>query len=519
MILCNSLQATKGIVMGKRMYWGLIAIMAGQLAMANPELASALKQTAAPSHEYVRTPSRYIFKKLSDAAHRSGQPALSSFTIKNELAGSGDVKVSINLNGMTLFEAIQAVAEASGAGAEFQDKCVVLKNPDDVVALAEMEEAAPEPIAWKPEVKEKSATKRTEDVAPRISFSDVSHALVFVENGDSRGSGFIAEMDGVNYVFSNQHNFLGAKRINLKTMNGTYLKPVSFEYSRTHDIVRLRLAPEDVEELTVLKINFGSPLIHDEIVIYGNSAGGGVATELEGEVIGVGPADIEITAKMVPGNSGSPILNHDAEVVGVATYATLGQDFQKGSAYEKAFKGTRFNKVRRYGIRVPDAGWISDSMVFYLRQTYQLADMKTYILAVYTLHQYWQGNSAHAAMATRMITAYGGIAHSGEPPFDFKTKEWEDMLRKVVRIFKMNHEDLSDSNGNLSSGQGTDAVERLKRILREGVEQVQVSAEKTHWKSNLLKQEARGIKEMADEIINQIEESRNPYGNTNRRNR
>lgn len=502
--------------MNKRIVLGIIGVLAAQAAWSGQELALALKNTAAPDQEFIRTPAKYIFKKLSDSANLSGDPALASFTINNELASSGEVKVSIDLANMNLFDALNAVAKASGSGVEFQQNIVVLKDPSEVEAFVfEDASATPEPVEHVTK-EEKDTPKRTRrKLEPNISFADVSHALVFVENGDGRGSGFIAEMDGVYYVFSNQHNFLGAKKVNLKTMNGTYLKPTSFEYSRTHDLVRLRLESEDIDGLSTLKLNFDTPPIHEEIVIYGNSAGGGVATELEGEIIGVGPADIEITAKMVPGNSGSPILNQQAEVIGVATYATLGRKFEKGSAYDKMFKGTRFSKVRRYGIRIPQQGWISDSMTFYLRQTYQLEDMKTYILAIYALQQYWTGNAEYNSLVNRMFSTYASIAHEGNPPFEFKMKNWEERLREVVRSFKLNHEDLMSQSGKRSTRQGDD-VERLKRILSTGVEEVKSTADTTHWKSNLLKHDAHELKLIADEIIHQISNIKNPYGKKRR---
>lgn len=492
--------------------------MTVQIAWTGQELALALKQTPAPDQEFIRTPAKYIFKKLADTAGQSGDLALSSFRIDNELTGSGDVRVSINLANMDLFEAIQAVAKAAGAGVEFQTSHVVLKDPSGVEPFVLKEKPAAEPIHEAP-ASDNESKKQAEEELPGISFSDVSHALVFVENGNGRGSGFIGKMDGATYVFSNQHNFLGAKRIRLRAMNGNSLKPNSFEYSRTHDLVRMRLEPEDIEGLSTLKLSFDIPLIHDEILIYGNSAGGGVATELEGEILGVGPADIEITAKMVPGNSGSPILNNRAEVVGVATYATLGREFEKGSAYEKMFKGTRFSKVRRYGIRIPEKGWINDSMGAYLRQTYLLEDMKTYLIATYALQQYWIGNSDYNGLVSRMFSSYASISHKGDPPFEFKKKEMEEQLKRVVRSFKMTHEDFQGTNYKTFSSSQEDGATRIKRLLSDGVKDVVNSVDGMYWKSNLLKIEARMIKEMADEIINQIGNTKNPYSSGHKQRR
>jgi hypothetical protein len=222
---------------------------------------------------------------------------------------------------------------------------------------------------------------------------------------------------------------------------------------------------------------------------------------------------------MVPGNSGSPIINHEAEVVGVATYATLGRKFEKGSAYEKMFKGTRFGKVRRYGIRIPEKGWVNDSMSSYLKQTYRLEDMKTYVMAIYALFQYWQGDSSYAAFVNRMFSAYGGIGRNAKAPFEFKEKELEELLRKTVRTFKMNHEDLTERAVRMSEADREIEMDRIKRLLIKGVEDVKTAADKTYWKSNLLKQDARAVREMSEEIINQIETGSDPYSKKRSRRR
>ncbi|MDF7826462.1 serine protease [Pontiellaceae bacterium B12227] len=499
--------------MRKQILTGLTGWMLALSAMASQELALALKDTPAPDQEYVRTPAKYIFQKLSNTAHRSGNPALSSFKIDIELAGCDNVKVSINLADLTLLEALQEVAKSTGAGIEFGERHITLKDPSLTTELV-LEEPAEEPVLADTTTEEPDR-KRSRKDEPEVAFSDVSHAIIFVENGDGRGSAFIAEMDGKTYVFSNQHNFLGAKRIIMRTMRGTILKPNLFEYSRTHDLVRLLLDEKDIEGLSVLKLSSEIPNIDEKIVIFGNSAGGGVATELEGEIIGVGPADIEITAKMVPGNSGSPILNNKSEVVGVATYATLGQKFDRGSSYDKMFKGTRFAKVRRYGVRIPETGWVSDNLNFFLRQTYRQEDMKTFMLAIYALHQYWIGKT-DSSLVNRMFDSYGSIGSSTTPPFKFKMKENEEILKQVVRSFVLNHREMERRATQLSTGRREDEIGRMKKILTTGLEDMRETIDDTYWKTNLLKKDARELKEISEEIINQIKETKDPYSKKKR---
>ena len=165
------------------------------------------------------------------------------------------------------------------------------------------------------------------------------------KHGAWAGSGFVAVLDGKTYIFTNQHVVLGADTISFKTAKGEVLRPRAVELSASRDIARLLL--EDHDGLTVSdKLSMSAPL-----AVFGNSEGGGVATELYGTVTGVGADLVEVSAEFVSGNSGSPVLNLDMEVVGIASYVRY-------STPSKMKEGTRFeNKVRRFCYRLTDVKW------------------------------------------------------------------------------------------------------------------------------------------------------------------
>lgn len=184
------------------------------------------------------------------------------------------------------------------------------------------------------------------------SFDDVAGNLVAVSCkssfGRSAGSGFIAQMDGKTYLFTNQHVIMGADRITFKAADGTTLKPRSVELSASRDIARL-LLEEDRDDAfpTAGHISMGVP-----IGVFGNSEGAGVATELYGEVTGIGADLLEVTADFVSGNSGSPVLNLDREVLGIASYVRF-------TTPSKMKLGTRFeNQTRRFCYRLGNSEWM-----------------------------------------------------------------------------------------------------------------------------------------------------------------
>lgn len=471
------------------------------LAQADQALMDLLEQISPPQQEYIRIPASYVLTSLEKSARSSGKSELVSFSIKNELEGSENTELSIDFTGMNMLNAIQTVAEAIGGEADFQTKGVVIVEEGSVVH--ESDSDSDEPASNK-------SSRRDKD--PLFSFSDISHALVFVENGDGRGSGFIAKMGDSVYFISNQHNLFGAVSLELKTMDGKTLKPKEFEYHKNLDLIRMKLSEDSLENLVVLTLSEKTPSTDDPIFVYGNSAGGDVATELDGEIIGVGPTSIEINAKIVPGNSGSPILNRQGEVLGVASYATLGAEFEKGSPYEKLLKNTRFSKVRRYGIRIPEEEWVKGNLPSFLNQTYQLMDMHSYLMASYTLFKYALGERGSAALAESFIAYYEKPTSTGRPLIDFKLEEMEKKFGELVRSFKRVITEITDASQKDTKRSKTELeidAERVSRILTrffsDKIRAVRTQAEETNWQSSLLEEQAEAVMIIADEFVLQIE--------------
>ncbi len=477
----------------------LIFSMAATIFAAEP--IDALKSLPAPGEEFVRMPAKYILQKLERTADGSGVAALQNFKVDSQLEGLGDQRVSINLEGMNLFQALEAVAKATGSAVDYRSGGAVLMDPADLVPEVEAE-----PVA-----EDESTAGRKKKKAGRIGFTDINLALVFVENGDGRGSGFIARMNGKTYVFSNQHNLLGATQPRLRAMNGHYLNPSAFEFCRTRDLVRLEIPEGEFAELAVLELSDSTPNIGQEISVYGNSAGGGVATELLGDVVGVGPSNIEIDADIVSGNSGSPILDASGKVLGVATYITLERKFDKNDPRAKIFKGTRFNDARRYGVRIPANGWVQTSVKDYLRQTYVVVDMQSYLEALYILVQHWIENDDFSVPASRLISAYSKIGAVKDAPYEFRESKMEEQLQMTVRAYQKNHFEMEGEFDELSTSEKDALGGRISHLLLKSVKGAQKTLGETPWASDYLEESVRPLEKLADELIDVLESKQNPY--------
>ncbi|WP_269542864.1 S1 family peptidase [Cerasicoccus fimbriatus] len=181
-------------------------------------------------------------------------------------------------------------------------------------------------------------------------------AIVVIEGDQGVGTGFFCKIRGRDFIVTNQHVLTGHRQLRIRTVDGTPVKAGEIYGAIGHDIAMIAveephaslIAAESVDEST----NIGDP-----VVVPGNKLGGGVVTQVTGEVLGIGPDRVEIDAKFVPGNSGSPIINLDTgEVIAVATY--VKKDKPSNFAEEEAFR----NEVSRDGSIVRWFGYRIDSV-------------------------------------------------------------------------------------------------------------------------------------------------------------
>ncbi|MDF7797846.1 serine protease [Pontiellaceae bacterium B1224] len=494
----------------KRMLTFLLTLLAG-LNVLGGEVEDALQKVNAPPGEFVRMPTTYIFQRLEREAQNSGIPILGSFAIQARVDGVDTRKISISFENMNMLEALNAVAVSTGTVLGF-DGTIAFLGDDSMVEVATVN------VVEEPE--------EEEDDGKGVQFSDVDAALVFVETGVGRGSAFVAEQDGKTYLFSNQHNFMGATQLELLSMHGGPVKFDRFEFSRTRDLVRFELNLKKNKQLGVLNLAEKPPYIGQEIAIYGNSAGGNVATELRGEVLGVGPYDIEVDADIVSGNSGSPILDFEGRVLGVATYVAFGLKFDKEDERKQIFRGTRFGKTRRYGVRIPDDGWVKVDMRAFLNQTYLIADTRNILQIMHILVEYWNGDEDYEASARQILSSYSSRSDRVSAPYEFHFPKTEEEIRLMVKAFNRNYQEFVGLVRNedfdkkelakISNPKSLVSTSKLQSLDYHIRTTMLGKAKKVHddlagyrWMSDYLKESAEPLDEMASELVRSLESEKN----------
>ena len=193
------------------------------------------------------------------------------------------------------------------------------------------------------------------DVVPAMTtgFKVVRDAVALIECKEgSSGTGFLLEMDGKTYLVSNEHVVRSGSRIEARLIDGTLLNLGEFSVAADkRDLARFEVM--DCDKMP-LKLRTSMPNIGEQVTVYGNSLGGGVATESKGFIQGVGPTKLETNAEIVNGNSGSPLLDTSNTVVGVAAMMELTDTGKENWGNTN----TRYDgKVRRYAVRLNDVRW------------------------------------------------------------------------------------------------------------------------------------------------------------------
>jgi hypothetical protein len=171
---------------------------------------------------------------------------------------------------------------------------------------------------------------------------DYIEAVCILESPDSQGTGFVFWMQGNYYVLTNQHVALGQASPTIRTVTGRTFTPVLIEVAEDRDLARIM-----IEEPTAAFFATRDPQLDEAVVVLGNSQGAGRITHLPGSINGISAHEIEITAEIVSGNSGSPVIaDDDGAVVGVATY------LEKFASSPVEVQGTAFEHARRVGVRL-----------------------------------------------------------------------------------------------------------------------------------------------------------------------
>jgi hypothetical protein len=171
-------------------------------------------------------------------------------------------------------------------------------------------------------------------------------SLVFVNGAAAAGSGFIASINGGNFLVTNAHVAAGIRDAAFKTLDGATVQAGVPSVAVGEDIFCMAM-PSGGAPFEVMQQVDANAAVGDDVVVLGNAEGGGVINTIIGKIVGIGPNLVEVDAPFVPGNSGSPIIHlKTGKVIGVATYTVTNEyDLTTNTKLKEPV-------VRRFGYRL-----------------------------------------------------------------------------------------------------------------------------------------------------------------------
>lgn len=136
--------------------------------------------------------------------------------------------------------------------------------------------------------------------------------------GQTAGTGF--NIDGTGLIITNYHVIDNAGRVEVNFPNGKTFKAVSWVGLPAYDLAMIRLAQTDLPALLLqmdlppqpgdMLTVIGNPVALNQLVVKGRLKGYGVSKAKPTEIL-------IIDVPIYPGNSGSPVLNDQGQVVAV----------------------------------------------------------------------------------------------------------------------------------------------------------------------------------------------------------
>jgi V8-like Glu-specific endopeptidase len=177
------------------------------------------------------------------------------------------------------------------------------------------------------------------------NFPKLSKYLLIADGAEGKGSGCLINFQGKTRLVTNAHVISGNANIRFQKLNSEEVVSGPFSFADGAD---LAVADQDTTSDGLEIANVDKDVnIGDDVVVLGNSLGSDVVTEIKGKVKGIGPSLVEVDAKFVEGNSGSPIIQvKTGKVIGIATFAQRRN--LDSLARDSQFSG----EWRRFGYRI-----------------------------------------------------------------------------------------------------------------------------------------------------------------------
>jgi len=258
-------------------------------------------------------------------------------------------------------------------------------------------------------------------------FDAIKDSLIRISSDSSTiGLGFIAAIDGKQYVISNATVISGHTRFQLETLSGKPVRPTRIELSSNRDLARLQVSGE--KALTV------SPSVIDEHVAALDYLTAADVKSQAGSVTKLSADMIEVSMAFNDTHRGGPLINENMDVGGVISHLVYYK------ANGRNWEGTD----RSFAYKLNGAAWYSPNWKSY-NQTYgkYLREVDLFRGTVYEIANDWVN----------------------QPKRGIETKE--SLSLDFDRWIKQHNGMVSDLSKKRSKGSGNDANSKLQKRFQE----------------------------------------------------
>lgn len=204
------------------------------------------------------------------------------------------------------------------------------------------------------------------------SFDSLKNSLVRISGDRPIGSGFIGQLEGRQYIFSNASVISGHNKLSFQNLEGKAVIPKKIELSASRDLVRFLVEGERA-------FNLNLEIIPDEVISVLDYSKKEIITH-SGVITGSSTHMIEINAEFKQESSGSPLLDSRLDCRGVANHLI----------YYKAEGPDWVGTPRNFAYKLDGADWYTAKWHAY-NKTYgkNLRDVDHFRTVVYSIAQLW----------------------------------------------------------------------------------------------------------------------------------
>ncbi|WP_245895945.1 S1C family serine protease [Deinococcus irradiatisoli] len=194
------------------------------------------------------------------------------------------------------------------------------------VTAPEQPAAAPKPLTASEQQSLRSIFTKTRPGSLRLEQCPVNGSC---DEPDGLGSGFVIQSDASGTLaLTAYHVVFGAKKLEAVTLDKTRYPVTVVGYDDGHDIALLKINVPAGRTLSVLPLAAAAPKVGQSALAIGNGNGDFLvsktgrltALDVAASRADFPPGTLELTAPLIPGDSGGPILNAQGEVMGIVSY-------------------------------------------------------------------------------------------------------------------------------------------------------------------------------------------------------